>query len=233
MSASGSDGFVSLDWNDNSEPDLGGYNVYRSTTQGSGYSSIATDIAASDYLDNTVTNGTTYYYVVTAVDNLNNESGNSNEASSTPEDSTAPAAPVNLTATAGNESVSLDWNDNIEPDMASYNIYRSDYSGGGYVLIDSTPASDSNYVDNGVVNFITAYYVVTAVDGDDNESGNSNEASAMPVYLNTGCSGLNDCDGADTEPDGDVDLVDFSDFAVDWMLCNNPADANCIANWQN
>ncbi|MFA5423480.1 MAG: glycoside hydrolase family 30 beta sandwich domain-containing protein, partial [Phycisphaerae bacterium] len=266
LSTSGSDGFVSLDWADNTEPDLDGYNVYRSTTQGSGYSPIATDVTDSDYLDNAVTNGTTYYYVVTAIDNLSNESDNSNEASATPQDSTAPAAPVNLTAAAGNESVSLDWNDNIEPDLASYNIYRSDYSGGGYVLIDSTLAGDSQYVDNGATNFVTSYYVVTAVDGDDNESGNSNEASATPVYqtctdvqaaqaglvsdltgdcyvdlddlqiitnywLEDNCAALGDCEGADFGPDGDVDFEDYSDFAVDWLECDNPADGNCPQSW--
>ena len=91
LSATAGDGSVSLDWDDNGEGDLDGYNVYRSTTQGSGYSQInGSLVSTSDYTDNTVTNGTTYYYVVTAVDTAAQESGNSNEASATPQASGGP-----------------------------------------------------------------------------------------------------------------------------------------------
>jgi hypothetical protein len=82
--AGGGDGQVSLNWADNGESDLAGYRVYRSTTSGSGYSQIASP-GASAYTDNGVTNGTTYYYVVTAYDTSDNESGYSTEASATPQ----------------------------------------------------------------------------------------------------------------------------------------------------
>jgi len=76
---------VILDWTDNSENDLGGYNVYRSTTSGTGYvkqnSSLLT---TSNYTDTGVVNGTTYYYVVTAADISFNESAYSREVSATP-----------------------------------------------------------------------------------------------------------------------------------------------------
>jgi len=85
LSATGDDGFVSLDWNDSSEPDFSGYAVYRSTTSSSGYSLLDEDLTNSSFIDLTVTNGTTYYYVVTAEDTSANESGNSTEDSATPE----------------------------------------------------------------------------------------------------------------------------------------------------
>jgi fibronectin type 3 domain-containing protein len=180
LAATAGDGVVDLDWDDNSEPDLASYSVYRDTSSGGPYGQIASGVATSDYSDSTVTNGTTYYYVVTAVDTSSNESGYSNEASATPQgDVTPPAAPANLSATAGDGVVDLDWDDNSEPDLDSYSVYRDTSSGGPYSQIDSGIAT-SDYSDSGVTNGTTYYYVVTAVDTSSNESGYSNEASATP-----------------------------------------------------
>ncbi|WP_317259372.1 fibronectin type III domain-containing protein [Paenibacillus baimaensis] len=66
-----------------------GYNIKRSTTAGGPYTTVATNVYGSPYTDTTVTNGTTYYYVVTAV-NSGGESGNSNEASATPQGTVTP-----------------------------------------------------------------------------------------------------------------------------------------------
>ncbi len=77
-------GSVSLAWSA-SPSASGGYNVYRSTTSGAYTSAnkIASGVATTSYTD-TVATGTTYYYVVTAVDGSGNESAFSNEASATP-----------------------------------------------------------------------------------------------------------------------------------------------------
>ncbi len=63
------------------------YKVYRSTTIGSGYSSIATTgSGVVTYTDTGLTNGTTYYYVVTALNGSSSgESSNSNEVAVIPE----------------------------------------------------------------------------------------------------------------------------------------------------
>ena len=90
LAATAGNGQVTLDWADNTESDLSGYNVYRSTTQGSGYAKInSTLVLTSNYVDSTVINGTTYYYVVTAVDTGSNESVSSNEVSATPSSASA------------------------------------------------------------------------------------------------------------------------------------------------
>ncbi len=71
---------VILDWNNNSESDLAGYNVYRSTTSGSGYGKLNGSLVAdSNYIDDINTTDITYYYVVTAADTSLNESDDSNE----------------------------------------------------------------------------------------------------------------------------------------------------------
>lgn len=181
LSATGGESMVTLNWNDNTEIDLAGYNVYRSTTSGSGYSKINSSLlSSSNYTDNAVTPYVTYYYVVTAADTSANESGNSSQASAMPTDTTPPAAPAGLTATAGDGTVLLNWNDNSESDLGGYNVYRSTTSGSGYSKLNSSLMSSSDYIDSPVTNGITYYYVVTAEDIFSNESGYVSEISAMP-----------------------------------------------------
>lgn len=85
LAATGGDATVALAWDANTESDLAGYRVYRSTTSGSGYSEISSGlIATNSYGDGGLTNGTTYYYTVRAEDLTGNQSGDSNEASATP-----------------------------------------------------------------------------------------------------------------------------------------------------
>jgi hypothetical protein len=74
-----------LEWTPNKEADLAGYRVYRSSSQGSGYSKMVSVLkTTSRYVDNTVTNSVTYYYVVSAFDAAGNESPYSKEVSITP-----------------------------------------------------------------------------------------------------------------------------------------------------
>jgi hypothetical protein len=87
-----------------------------------------------------------------------------------------------LTATANYETVSLQWNDNSEGDLAGYNIYRSTTSGTGYTKLNGPLLVTSDYTDNAVANYTSYFYVVTAVDIDANESGNSNQDSATPNH---------------------------------------------------
>jgi hypothetical protein len=78
---------IVLDWDNNAEGDVFGYYVYRSTTSGSGYKKLKYwPATVSNYTDNTVTGGITYYYKVTTLDTSFNESGNSTMASATPMD---------------------------------------------------------------------------------------------------------------------------------------------------
>ena len=64
--------------------DLAGYNVYRSTSAGGPYPMIASNRLTSDYVDLGVANGTTYYYVVAAVNTSGQVSPYSGVASATP-----------------------------------------------------------------------------------------------------------------------------------------------------
>ncbi|MFA5292838.1 MAG: carbohydrate-binding protein [Phycisphaerae bacterium] len=247
LSATGYNGSVGLNWNDNSESDLDGYNIYRSTTSGSGYSKLNGSLLSnSNYTDDSVINNTTYYYVVTAVDVNEHESNYSSQVSATPADTDAPATPTGLIAGAGDQIVILGWNDNTEPDLAGYNIYRSTTSGSGYIKLNSSLLSSPDYSDSSVTNTITYYYVVTAVDTSSNESAHSGEVTAIPtIYGDFIVNGIveiddlaylcnlwlvNDCEAttlADIDDDCTVNFYEFSAFANNWMII--PPDINAPA----
>ena len=58
-----------------------GYFVYRGTQSGGPYTKLqSSSQPGTTYVDSTVQSGTTYYYVVTAVDSSGNESADSNQA---------------------------------------------------------------------------------------------------------------------------------------------------------
>jgi hypothetical protein len=56
-------------------------------------------------------------------------------------------------------------------------------------------------------------------------------AVIVQYWLHTDCAVLDNRENADLEPDGDVDFLDYSDFALDWLNCNNPQDSICPHNW--
>lgn len=63
------------------------YNVKRATAAGGPYTTVETNVYAANYTNTGLTNGVTYYYVVTTL-NANGESSNSNEVSVTPQQTT-------------------------------------------------------------------------------------------------------------------------------------------------
>ncbi len=161
---------VSLTWN--ASTTASSYNVKRSTAAGGPYTKVANSTVTSD-LDSGLTNGTTYYYVVSAV-NTNGESANSAEVSATPK-AAIPPAPTGLTATPGNAQVVLSWT--ASTGATSYHVKRSTTAGGPYTQVVTTNATTDT--DTGLTNGTKYYYVVTALNSS-GESGNSSEVSATP-----------------------------------------------------
>jgi fibronectin type 3 domain-containing protein len=72
---------ASLNWSLDSSA-TNGYNVYAGSTSGGPYTKVnPASVASTSYTDSSVQAGLTYYFVVTALDANNNESGYSNEVS--------------------------------------------------------------------------------------------------------------------------------------------------------
>ncbi len=177
LNAVAGDRQVTLSWN----PPTGGatsYNIYWSTTSGVTKSTgLNISNVTSPFVHTGLTNGTMYYYVVTAV--VDTESPESAQVSARPlYFLTPPAAPAGLTAAPADGQVTISWNgDSTAP---SYNIYWSMASG----VTKSTGTKISNvtspYIHTGLTNGMTYYYVVTAVNSA-GESADSAEVSATPA----------------------------------------------------
>lgn len=95
-----------------------------------------------------------------------------NDVVSTALGGTCPASSVS-------HSVSLSWAASISPNITGYNVYRGTTSGGPYTKVTATVTPGTSYTDSTVQAATTYYYVVTAVNGSNQESGYSNQAQAV------------------------------------------------------
>lgn len=162
---------VALSWAPS--PAAASYNVKRSTSSGGTYTTIASTTAAS-FTDSTAVNGTTYYYVVSAL-NSQGESANSGEVSATPSCIT-PSVPGGVSAVAGNAQVALNWS--TASAATSYNVKRATVNSGPFTTIASV--ATTTYTDATTANGTTYYYVVSAANSC-TESANSPVLSATPM----------------------------------------------------
>jgi fibronectin type 3 domain-containing protein len=72
---SAAEAVVDLSWSINSEPDVAGYRVYRSESEGVRGEPLSADLSPSPaYRDATAQSGHRYWYSVTAIDRAGNES---------------------------------------------------------------------------------------------------------------------------------------------------------------
>lgn len=154
--------------------DATSYNAYYRTTTGvtiANGTKIAN--ATSGAPITSLTNGTPYYVVVTAV-NANGESALSSEVSATP----AVAAPTGVTATAGNGQATVGWS--AVTGATSYNVYYGTVAGVTTANQTKVIGATSGSAITGLVNGTMYYFVVTAVNAT-SESSVSTEVNATPV----------------------------------------------------
>ncbi len=176
---------LNLTWTASAATDLANYKIFRSTTSGftPGGGNLIASPLTSQYLDSGLTDGTTYYYRISAVDEVPNEGTYSDEASGTPQDPLSPAKVVGVSvavAPAGN-ALSLSWTANTEPDLTNYKVYRSTTPGftPGPPNLVGTPGSNS-YSDSALTDDVIYYYRITAVDEVPNEGMASDEVNGTP-----------------------------------------------------
>ena len=166
--ASGTDNIV-VEYKKNLS-DLAGYYIYRKETSGGSFTQIDSVAAGTtSYTDNTALDGATYFYAISAYDD--EATPNEGVKSADHQVNTIPSVPQNLTATAFDGKIKLDWDSvqdggqpKLNENLAGYNIYRSTTSGYGYTNIGNTTTGTVTFEDSSVTNGTTYYYVVTAYD---------------------------------------------------------------------
>jgi rhamnogalacturonan endolyase len=156
---------IILNWS--SVPGAVGYIIRRATNANGPYIFLQS-ITETTCFDSGLNTNTTYYYQVAAV----NAAGTSANASvSVPPPPPGPS----LTAVPGNGQVLLTWN--VSSGATNYLLQSSTTDGGPYNTVASTAAI--SYLNTGLTNGTTYYYVVYAEDAD-GQGPSSVQASATP-----------------------------------------------------
>lgn len=176
MTISG-DSYVNLTWDasaSNGGSPIINYTIYRGTAVADAFLENIGNVTW--YNDTTVTNGQSYYYMLSAINSVG-EGLPSNEVNATP--MTVPNEPTGLTATSGDGFVNLTWNQPVSDGGSSIInciIYRGTSSDSKTTLV--TIGNVTWYNDISVINGLTYYYTISAVNSV-GEGLASNEVSAI------------------------------------------------------
>ncbi len=203
LTATPGNGQVVLQWtapSSNGGAEIGYYQIYQ---DGVLWESVTYTTATFSNL----TNGEEYTFTVTASNSVGIGPASSS-ASATP--ATVPGQLSSLSAVAGNGQVTLSWtapNSNGAA-IIGYAIYRSTSELGYYSLIDST--SDVKYIDTGLTNGQTYWYMVFAV----NSVG---EAGTSPI---NGTTPNNDITTV-LSISGSTTANPMIQLAADWYMTND------------
>jgi titin len=191
LTATRGNGQVTLNWDppaSNGGSDVTSYKVYVGTTAGFTRGDPFTSTPGTTATVPQLTNGTTYYFQVTAVNAVGE--GQASEVPATPAPE-APGAPTGLTATRGNGQVTLNWDppaSNGGSDVTRYNIYAGTTAN----LTGSAPVGSVTgtvVIVRGLTRGTTYYFQVTAVNAV-GEGSPSEEVPAVAVTVPEAPTGL-------------------------------------------
>ncbi len=141
------------------------FRIYRARVKGS-WRAIPSLVDSTGYFDIAVKRGILYRYKVAAVliyYGSEIEGACTQERRAQPGDVTPPAAPRGLVAVQSAKGVEILWQENTEPDLAGYIVYREGPNG----LVDrlnNRPVSMPRFLDRTVLRSGTYIYWVTAID---------------------------------------------------------------------
>lgn len=180
---------IELNWDspskniDQSQPPiLFGYNVYRSSDEGERVRINSLLLSENRYEDTSFAFGNLYHYFIRSSSTETSpflESQDSESMEILAKDTFPPDPPIGLVAIAGESSIALSWDPNLENDLAGYKILRRPQ--GAEKFVDLTPegVQESSYSDADVEEGKMYEYAVAAVDRYGNISNQSNSVTAI------------------------------------------------------
>jgi parallel beta-helix repeat protein len=223
---------VELTWKPNPETDIQSYRIFINAP-GAGESGPFNPLGSVPGTSNTYTvlslqEETTYYFVVTALDNLY-ESLYSNVCTVTTLDESAPEQPLGLEAEAvSNSQIDLNWNASTALDLTGYFIYMNESGGGAsgnFILFNTTIGSATSFSATGLAEEVTYHFKIIAFDEVPNNSSFSNVASATtldatPPNIPTGLAVINPTRNSLTvtwNANTDSDLVGYMLYRSEYL----------------
>jgi fibronectin type 3 domain-containing protein len=181
LTAVGGTSQATLSWSQ--VPGAVSYNLYWSTTPGvTTATGTRVPAASSPYVLTALAGGTTYYFVVTAVNAVGESAASAQASAATSAPPlTLPATPTGVSASGGDKQVTVSWP--AVPGATSYNLYWSTTSGVGTGTGTKVSGAVSPFVQSGLAAGTSYYYIVTAVNsaGESAPSAQVTAATAAPA----------------------------------------------------
>lgn len=175
---------VMIEWAPAAELDIVGYEVFWGTESGNFTESQYVEGAeSSSALIAGLTENTVYYVIVVADDLDGYQSFVATEIAVTPR--VVPSAPQGVTATPVLSGVQIDWEENMELDVAGYRVYRRSEGSSLFDSLTTDLVTDLTYTDAQLAAG-TYYYAIRAFDEEENASQMSAEVLARPITLDQG-----------------------------------------------
>jgi len=188
LAASSSGAGITVSWAANSEGNVVGYRIYRSDSANGTYAMLSSEMVTSlRHTDVTAPAGQASYYRVTAVDANGNESAYAAASGSRDADATPPAGPSGVTAIGNPTGITISWSDNLEVDVAGYNVYYAATENGTYTKLNTGGLlTTPTFTDTGAPGNVTSFYQITAVDSSGNESTYTAISALRPIIGKNG-----------------------------------------------
>ena len=182
-----------VSWTASTDSFVSQYDVQWSTDN-STFQSVVTDDTL--YRISPVEAGATYYTRVRSINSLGVKSEFVYANQGSVGDTTAPALPTSISATAGYKSISLEWTNPSDKDFSNVEVYRATSSGGSFSEVATVGGgfgANAEFLNGGLADATTFYYKFKSVDYSGNKSAFTAEVSAT-----TNAAAISGTDGKST-----------------------------------